>query len=746
MITPDTAVPTDRPLLQAALSAAARRDPGRADALFREHLAQAANDGIALGEYGKFCLQNGRAEAACYLLYKATRLVPDDIDLLAQLGYAQLETGKPEDARRSFESVLEQSPKHALANQGIAQCYQKLDLWREAVDAYSLALEGQPDSVFLLIGLANACQQLGDAGNAGIHYERALHLAPNDPRVLLDYGKFLRDRGAFERAMELFARCGQLHPDNLAVLLETCRCLRAMGERERALALLEKIDKLSKGAPEYHEELGNCLTAPSESAQRDLHWGLAADRWLREQQFSKAMPLLEKMLAANPGYATAWNLKGLLHETLQQVDPAEAAFRRAIEADPAWPDAYANLANLYEQVNRIAEAKSMAESAPQVDAARADQVSASLILLHLVLCRVARRQKDYPIALENLGQIALLKQTDLQREIVSFDRGKVLDGLGDASGAMSAFSDGNALGRIRWISANPGANKFMAGAEQLLDLVGKGWLRQWRPTNASPSVSTPVFLGGFPRSGTTLLNQVLDSHGDIQIMEELPAVAAMLDAVRTMPRGYANSIRDFDALDIDYMRNLYFSAVASNIEFDSSKLLVDKLPFHLVQAGLIHRVFPEARFLFAVRHPCDVVLSCFMQHFGDNDAMANFFKLKDGVALYTRTMDLWELYQRDLPITVHRIRYEDLVDDFEGESRRVCEFLGLPWHEGLKEFSVKAMDRGRISTPSYHQVSQPIYRESRFRWERYRNQLMPYLPALRPYIVKFGYPDPLAPR
>jgi tetratricopeptide (TPR) repeat protein len=743
MTTPDTANPTERPLLQAALTAAGRRDPGRADALFREQLAQDANDGIALGEYGKFCLQNGRGETASYLLYKATRLMPEDIDLLVQLGWAQLQTGKLQAARQSLESALKQSPKHTLANHGIAECYEKLDLWPDAVDAYSVALDGQPDSVPLLTALANACQHQGDLENAAIHYERALRLAPNDPRVLLDYGKFLRDSGAFERAMELFTRCGQLHPDNLAVLLETCRCLRLMGERDRAMALLERIDKLSKGAPEFHEELGNCLTAPSESAQRDLHWGLAADRWLREQQFSKAMPLLEKMLVANPHYATAWNLKGLLHETLQQVDLAEAAFRHAIEADPVWPDAYANLANLYEQVNRIAEAKSMAESAPQVDAARADQVSASLILLDLVLCRVARRQKNYPIALEHLGQIARLKQTDLQREIVSFDRGKVLDGLGDAAGAMSAFSDANALGRIRWISTNPGANKFMAGAEQLLELVGKGWLRQWRPANASPPTATPVFLGGFPRSGTTLLNQVLDSHGDIQIMEELPAVAAMLDAVRTMPRGYANSIRDFDALDIDYMRKLYFSAVATNIEFDPSKLLVDKLPFHLVQAGLIHRVFPDARFLFAVRHPCDVVLSCFMQHFGDNDAMANFFKLKDAVALYARTMDLWEIYQRDLPIAVYRLRYEDLVDDFEGESRRLCDFLGVPWHEDLKEFSVKAMDRGRISTPSYHQVSQPIYRESRYRWERYRNQLMPYLPALRPYILRYGYPDPV---
>ncbi len=744
MMPTNTVIPAESALLQAAIIAAERRDLVRADAIFRKHLVQAGADGIGLGEYGKFCLNNGRHETACYLLYKATRLVPGNIDFLIQLGYTGLASGKLEDARQCFESALEQCPRHASANYGIAQCYQQLGLWPDAVESYALALEEQPAALPILLGLANAYSQTGDAGNAGMHFERAWHLAPDDPQVLLAFGKFLCGQHSFERAMGMFARCEQLHPDNPTVLLETSRCLRGMGERERSLAVLDRINQLSPGMPEYHEELGNCLTAPRESAERDLHWGLAADRWLRDQQFSKAMQLLEKMLDANPENATAWNLNGLLNETLQQIEPAEAAFRRAISSDPDWPDAYANLANLYEQVNLISEAKAVAESAPQIDAAQTERLSSSLILLHLVSCRVARRQKDYGLAMQHLSSIAGLKQTDLQREIALFDRGKVLDGIGDTTSAMSAFNDANALGRVRWISANPGSNKFIAGVEQLLDLVKQGWLRQWRPSEVTSAVATPVFLAGFPRSGTTLLNQVLGSHSDIQIMEEKPAVSAMLDVVRTMPQGYAGSICNFDAIDMEYLRRIYFSTVATHLDHDPSKLLVDKLPFHLIHAGLIHRVFPEARFLFAVRHPCDVVLSCFMQNFGVNAAMANFFKLKDAVTLYTCSMELWELYQRDLPIAVHRIRYEDLIDDFEGESRKLCGFMQVPWQDGLKEFATKALNRGRISTPSYHQVSQPIYRESRYRWERYRNQLMPYLPALRPYIEKFGYPDPFS--
>jgi hypothetical protein len=365
------------------------------------------------------------------------------------------------------------------------------------------------------------------------------------------------------------------------------------------------------------------------------------------------------------------------------------------------------------------------------------------VLIELVQARVARRQKDYPLAKQHHARIDQLRRNELQREIALFERGKMLDQAGDPVGAMSAFTEANSLGRIRWITASRGNNKFMEGIEQLIDLVGRGWARQWHPTGAPPPTISPVFLVGFPRSGTTLLNQVLGSRDDVQIMEEEPAVAAILDAVRLMPRGYANSIRDFDAFDVEYLRGRYFAEVGKHAALDPSRTLVDKLPFHLVQSGLIHRVFPESKFLFAVRHPCDAILSCFMQNFTDNEAMANYFKLKDAVALYTRSMDLWEAYQRELPLRVYRLRYEDLVDDLEGESRKLCEFLGLDWQDAMLQFSTKALDRGRIATPSYHQVSQPIYRESRFRWERYRNYLLPYLPALRPHILRLGYPDPM---
>jgi hypothetical protein len=104
-------------------------------------------------------------------------------------------------------------------------------------------------------------------------------------------------------------------------------------------------------------------------------------------------------------------------------------------------------------------------------------------------------------------------------------------------------------------------------------------------------------------------------------------------------------------------------------------------------------------------------------------------------------MDLWQMYRDQLPLKVHAIRYEDVVDDFDGQVQSLCDFLGVAWNSELRTFDARALDRGRIRTPSYEQVSQPIYRGARYRWERYREFLTPYLPALRPYIERFGYAE-----
>ncbi len=735
----DKTAPSDRPLLRAAHAAVEQGDLRRANALFLEHLEHTRDDPAGLADYGNFCLRTGRPEPACYLLYKAGKLIPRNAGLLSELGHAKLEAQDPQGARRSFGEALTLDPANAAANYGIALCHQQMEAWPEAAAAFERALAAQPDTLPILLSLADALHRIGDTGNAAIRFAQAERLAPDDPAMLLEYGKFLRDTGSIWEALLRLDRCAREHPDEPPVLLETARCMHAMDEPQSAMLMLDKLYRLAPNMPECVEEYGNCLASVDDAAERDRHWGVACSLWMDAERFDAASALLEKMLAANPGNARAWNSKGLLHDKQLDFELAEAAFLRAIEIDLGLLDPYANLGNIYEHRNRLTEARSLADSGLHLAAAHAATRHAAVPSLHLLRARIARREKQYALGLEHLDAAANLPKTNLEQQAELFERAKLFDLLDDVDAAVATFDRANALALSELGAPDPQGNKFLRGIEYMIDLAGKGWLRTWRKPAPDPAGPTPAFLVGFPRSGTTLLNTVLYSHSSIQFIEEKQTIAKILGAMRQMPKSYPHAMPECDELDVAYLREAYWKAAAEYCDLDPAKLLMDKFPLHLTTAGLIHLTFPRARFLFALRHPCDAVLSCFMQNFKLNDAMANFCTLGETVALYAKTMDIWQMYRDQLPLNVHTIRYEDVVDDFDGQVRALCEFLQVPWEEGLREFSSRALDRGRINTPSYEQVSKPIYREARYRWERYRKHLEPFLPALQPYIERFGY-------
>ena len=206
--------------------------------------------------------------------------------------------------------------------------------------------------------------------------------------------------------------------------------------------------------------------------------------------------------------------------------------------------------------------------------------------------------------------------------------------------------------------------------------------------------------------------------------------------------GYASGLRDIDARQVESLRQVYFTELDNHVPAsERSSLVIDKLPLNLVQAGLIHRIFPHARFLFAERHPCDSVLSCFMRAFKINEGMIHFLDLSDAAKLYDRVMSLWTLYRDKHPLSVHTVRYETLISDFEGTVSPCLQFLGLDWDDGVRNYVETAKRRGRISTPSYNQVTQALYSDASGRWQRYRKHLEPVLPVLQPWAERMGYGD-----
>ena len=251
----------------------------------------------------------------------------------------------------------------------------------------------------------------------------------------------------------------------------------------------------------------------------------------------------------------------------------------------------------------------------------------------------------------------------------------------------------------------------------------------------------PVFIIGFPRSGTTLLDTLLRGHPAIAVAEETDAVPRMVNRLSGDADERLESLANLSDGDVEALRQAYLDALARHAKPDSNATLIDRFALNIVYTGEIIRIFPRARFILLLRHPADCVLSCFMQTFYETSANASFYTLEDSAYLYDRVFGLWRQYTELLQPDVLQVKYEDLIADAETTCRSILAFLEIPWRPGILEHERTARKRTLIGTASYNQVTRPLYTEAQGRWRRYRHEMQAALPLLEPWISYFGYEE-----
>ena len=281
--------------------------------------------------------------------------------------------------------------------------------------------------------------------------------------------------------------------------------------------------------------------------------------------------------------------------------------------------------------------------------------------------------------------------------------------------------------------------------ERLLETVAPEHFERWarRLSDLPSDGRRTAVLTGHPRSGTTLLEQILDSHDDLISSDESTVFG---DDVATPIRRRAEPEQTFadllDALSLGDVRELgerYFAFTEEFIgEPVGDRLLLDKNPALTMQLPAMGAVIPDLKILFALRDPRDVVMSCFMQSFHMNSISLNYLDLGAACRQYAVIMGAWLKIREMTTNPWTKIRYEDLVDDAERESRRVLEFLDLPWDEAVLEFHTRARQR-YVSSPTYEAVTKKIHRGAVGRWRNYEKYLEPHLNGLEPFLETFGY-------
>jgi hypothetical protein len=319
-----------------------------------------------------------------------------------------------------------------------------------------------------------------------------------------------------------------------------------------------------------------------------------------------------------------------------------------------------------------------------------------------------------------------------------------VDRLGRPGEAFAAYTDGNEI--VRRLHAPQFAAE---GVPTVLDMAE--WLdERFSQTDAALWAQPPqtpardadeparhVFLVGFPRSGTTLMENVLASHADVVDLDERDALIGAGRDLFVTDEGI-DRLAVVDDAEIARRRADYFRRVREYLPDLAGKTLLDKHPLHTVRLPLIAKLFPDAKVLFARRDPRDVVLSCFRRRFRMNPAMYQLLTLEGAARYYDAVMRLTETYRAKLPVPMHLVRYESLVADFETEAAAICDFIGLEWSDSLLDFAEKAHGRD-IRTPSAKQVRKGLYSEGMGQWRPYAAQLEPVMPLLKPWIDRFGY-------
>ena len=490
------------------------------------------------------------------------------------------------------------------------------------------------------------------------------------------------------------------------------------------------------------------------------------------RQLSQALAEGRRLQRIHPEEPLLLNLLGAIHAGLGQLPEAAASYRRAIEIHPGVADSHYHLGNVLvgmgdnpaalaeferallirpdfveahgnacrelERANRLPELRDALQRALQ-------HCSSEHPLLRLRQAELLRRERDYSAA---RGLLSAPFEPGTPADLVE-DRAYLLadlcDRLDDARSAFGYAEEANRLCAASYMAQQLDGAAYVRQLEQLAARFTAEWIGSWQPLPETPQPATPqlVFLVGFPRSGTTLLDTILRSHREVAVVEEQPMVARLEETLASFPGGYPDALATLDGAQLQALYDAYFSELARHLEpGQAPKVVVDKLPLNLAHGGLLHRVFPKARFLFAQRHPCDCVLSCYMRPFQLNEGMLQFLDLERSAALYDLGVGLWRQYRELLPLQAHTVVYEELVSDLEATVTPVLAFLGLEWVDEISRYAETARQRGNISTPSYNQVTEPIYTSARGRWERYREPLAPVLPVLAPWAERLGYPAP----
>ena len=708
---------------------------------------------------GTTLCQTGRPEEALSALDEALAIKTDPQTFHAQ-GKAFQDLGRAEEALKSYNKALELNPDYAEARNKKGTVLEILGREREALTEYERAMEIEPGLAEAHYNAGNAARKLGKFEKALKQYDRALEMRSDYPEVYLGKANLLQERGHLNQALESIEKLTGIKPDYLDAWIHMGNLLQDIGRPADALESYERAAEIAPDFAETHRVIGHLLcelgkpdhALPSYQkcceidpqcavAHADLADALrqlgqprkaleeyekatqldpdfarahngAAEVLKDLGQFDNALKRCQLALNIDPDFISALNNKGSILKQQRDFEQSVAVYREAIEKDPSRAATYNNLGNVLMSLGRKEQAHEAFNRALEIEP---DFAQAYYNLLELPGVTLTQDQMK---RLEGITEDAATSREE--KLVAHFALGKILAREGKYDEAFNNYKRGHEhRSALSWQEDDHSVLRHLA-----FNVLSRDYFadrKQWGSASQKP-----IFIVGFPRSGTSLVEQILASHSMVYGAGELHDMTRAMNRICDLdnPKTTEKRVTQFSRHQVREWANQYLNRLLSRSEGEPR--VTDKMPHNFLHLWFISLLFPKATVLHCVRNPLDTCVSCFSRNFswGHHCYTDNLTALGKHYGLYRKLMSRWK---QILPVTIHEVTYERLATDPGKQIRGIVNLCELPFEKSCLEFY---RTNRPVNTASATQVKQKVYTSSVGKWRNYARHLKPLIEAL----------------
>jgi tetratricopeptide (TPR) repeat protein len=661
-------------------------------------------------------LQTGRLREAEMTCRQILQSEPSNAHALHLLGVVAGQAGRHDVAADLFRRAVAIQPAVADFRRNLGLALEAQGQLRDAADAVRAALHLKPDDPLAHYSLGNVCVKQGEHQAAVDCYREALRLKPDFPMAHHNMATALREQGNVEGAIEHFRLAIEQNPHAPGSYNDLAGVLLDRGDFREAIECLQEVLRRNPNSAGAYNNIGVALQAKG--------------------QVEQAITCYQSALQLQDDFVEAQYNLAVLLATNRDVEAAATAFQRLAEISPDHPGVVAGRARILEIQGKVDEAYQLLK--PEWETRSTDP---KVVTTYATICKEVGQQEEAASALRKLVSDPALPAC--HRIPAGFVLGDIYDSLSRHDQAFECYHEANML-RTKSCPFDP--RRHAKNVQRLIASFGAEQLERLARVDSDSQL--PVFIVGMPRSGTSLVEQILASHprvfggGELADIPELVASVAAAPAESTVsgpaadgspvqivesdPYQFQHVLENLDGLTANDLGDLAERYVQRLRSLSADALRVtDKLPGNYQHLGFLKVLFPKARIIHCVRHPLDTCLSCYFQNFLRGHYYS--YDLTHLGLFYRDYEQLMRHWRDNIEVPLLDIRYEELVADLPTHARRLVEYCGLEWDERCLRFYES--DR-LVKTASYQQVRQPIYTRSVARWRNYEKHLVPLKDAL----------------